>query len=52
MGIGNALLPKSTRCANCGCRRDDHFEGSGVCDLGFCRSRCTEFAERYEESTP
>ena len=38
-----ANLPKSTRCANCGCRRDDHFEGKGVCDLGFCRSRCSDF---------
>lgn len=32
-----------TRCSRCGCRRDEHFEGKGVCDLGFCRSRCSEF---------
>lgn len=44
-----ANLPKSTRCANCGCRRDDHFEGSGVCDLGFCRSRCSDFVAPFVE---
>lgn len=33
----------STECAGCGCRWSDHFDGTGLCNLGFCRSQCGEF---------
>lgn len=31
------------KCAYCGDYRLDHFEGKGVCDLGFCWKKCSEF---------
>lgn len=40
---------RSTPCGNCGCRRDDHFESRGVCDLGFCSSRCSTFEEPHDD---
>lgn len=37
------IVSTSTRCAGCGHSYRDHFEGKGTCDLGFCRSGCSEF---------
>lgn len=39
-------LPRhAEKCGGCGHRRDDHFEGQGVCDLGFCSLGCATFVD-------
>lgn len=40
---GVELVSTSTDCAGCGCSEREHFYGSGLCGLGFCRSHCGEF---------
>lgn len=40
-----AVFNGSEECAGCSHARRDHFEGKGVCDLGFCRLGCMDFVE-------
>lgn len=43
LSVESTMVSTSLDCAGCGHRWSDHFQGTGLCDLGFCRSGCTEF---------
>lgn len=42
-GYSNFNVEDYNDCAGCGHSKRDHFNDTGVCDLGFCSKRCSDY---------